>query len=357
MRHLGPALLSLLLLALTAPAAHAVVGGAPASRAAYPFFVEVGPGGEAGSCGGALIAPDRVLTAAHCRETVEAGRQVRVGPKNVKRKVVRLAIDPLHVRELAKMEREFPPPAADLMLLDLDRSVTGVPLLPIATAADGLTAPGTPAVTIGTGASVPDGHGGGTGAGTFRAGTVAVQNQSTCRDALGTKLLRTWSICTRDPRTADPAALPPFVSACVGDSGGPLLAGPATAPLLIGTVSWGADCGAGREPELYANAVEGRDFALDRTPAWAPQAVGPARLVGVPKVGRTLRCVVRWLVKPTRDLDYGFAVDGFQKQSGRRDRFRLRSAYRGKKVTCTAGGVTDGGRGGPPGLSRALTVR
>ena len=40
-----------------------------------------------------------------------------------------------------------------------------------------------------------------------------------------------------------------------------------------------------------------------------------------------------------------------------RQRFRLRAAYRGKRVTCTVGGATAGGRGGPPGLSRAVTVR
>ncbi|QKW37421.1 serine protease [Actinomadura sp. NAK00032] len=67
------ALLALPLLALPplSPPASAVVGGAPASTSAYPWLAAVGspvffvrPSGQ--FCGGALIAPDRVLTAAHC---------------------------------------------------------------------------------------------------------------------------------------------------------------------------------------------------------------------------------------------------------------------------------------------------
>src|SRR4051795_13519313 len=66
-----------LLLALAAPA-EAVSGGADADPAAYPFSADVG-----GICTGTLVAPDRVLTAAHCL----AGSQlkdvtVRLGAKS-----------------------------------------------------------------------------------------------------------------------------------------------------------------------------------------------------------------------------------------------------------------------------------
>ncbi|MGH8882785.1 MAG: S1 family peptidase, partial [Stackebrandtia sp.] len=51
--------------------AHAVVGGAPAVAADYPWLAAIGtpayatrPGGQ--FCAGTLIAPDRVLTAGHC---------------------------------------------------------------------------------------------------------------------------------------------------------------------------------------------------------------------------------------------------------------------------------------------------
>ena len=46
-------------LLLAAPAG-AVVGGSPQDPAAVPWYADVG------ICGGTLIAPDRVMTAAHC---------------------------------------------------------------------------------------------------------------------------------------------------------------------------------------------------------------------------------------------------------------------------------------------------
>src|SRR5262245_25094757 len=56
-------LLMLLVGALSAPSvapASAIVGGVRAKPSSYPWFVELP------FCGGTLIAPDRVATAAHC---------------------------------------------------------------------------------------------------------------------------------------------------------------------------------------------------------------------------------------------------------------------------------------------------
>jgi hypothetical protein len=337
----------LLCLLLAAPA-QAIVGGTPAKRSAFPFFAVVGTG-----CGGALIAPDRILTAAHCTEALNESNLVRVGPRAVRRTIRLRAMNPLHFRELQRMEREFPPPAADLMLLQLNRPVRGVAPLRIATAAEGLTAPGTAATTIGRGASSPEGG----GEGVFRRGTIAIQPAAACPDELFTPLLRRWSLCTRDPRMSDRAFPGPFVSACFGDSGGPLLATGAGGPRLIGVVSWGPRCGAERDPELYANAVAGRGFALARNPVWAPQAVGGPRIAGAPRVGSTVTCAVRWLVRPTRKLAYSFVLDGKQIQEGPRRSYRLRPADRGRRLSCGAGGETAGGRGGPAGLAPERLVR
>lgn len=347
-RGLRPLLLAICVLGLAASPARAIVDGTPAKRSEYPFFAVIGSG-----CGGALIAPDRVLTAAHCTEALLSSDEVRVGPRAERRRVRLHAIDPLHVRELAKIEREFPPPAADLMLLQLNRPVIDVAPVRIATAAEALTAAGTAAITIGRGATSTSGA----GQGTFRSGAIQIQPSSVCAEQLGTALLRTWSLCTRDPRMADPSHPGPFVSACFGDSGGPLLAGAPGALQLIGVVSWGPSCGEMRDPEIYANAVAGRAFALAAHPAWAPQATGGPRVVGSPLVGRTVRCAVRWLVKPTRRLAYSFVLDGKQVQSGRRQTYRLRAADHGKQISCDATGATGGGRGGTVGLAPPRLVR
>lgn len=332
------ALLAGLLMGSVAPAG-AVVGGTPASLAEYPYFTVVGTG-----CGGTLIRPGRVLTAAHCLEAIGERPSVRVGSDRLHRRIVKHAILPLHVRELSRMEREFPPPAGDLMLLQLDRPVRGGPPARIATPQAGLTAPGTPVTTIGRGATAPDGS----GQGVFRVGLVEIQNPASCADALDSPLLREWSICTRDPRMADPGDPGPFVSACVGDSGGPLLAGFVPDLRVIGVVSWGPSCGTERDPEIYANAARGRGFALKARPVWAPQAIGRPKITGRTTVGSRVRCAIRWRVRPTRDLRYEFVLSGRLARTSRNPVFRLPAAARGKKISCDAGGATAGGRTGTP---------
>ena len=52
-------LLTVALCLLAAAPAGAVVGGSPLDEAQVPWFANLG-------CGGSLVAPDRVLTAAHC---------------------------------------------------------------------------------------------------------------------------------------------------------------------------------------------------------------------------------------------------------------------------------------------------
>lgn len=328
--------------------ASAVVEGSPANLADYPYFTVVGSG-----CGGALIMPRRVLTAAHCVEALNQSDRVRVGPDRVSRRIILRAILPLHFRELNKMEREFPPPAGDLMLLALDRPVRGVPLARIATAADRLTNPGTPVTTIGRGASHPDGSGGGV----FRSGSVEVRAATSCSDELFDALLREWSLCVRDPRMADPQSSGPFVSACFGDSGSPLLADGGESNRIIGVVSWGPSCGENRDPEIYANAVRGRGFALRGRPIWAPQTVGRPRVVGQARVGHVVRCQVRWRQRPTRKLAFSFILDGRQVQSARRMTYLIRPADRGKRISCDGQGETAGGRGGSLQLAPPRRIR
>lgn len=328
--------------------ASAVVGGTPANLAEYPYFTVVGTG-----CGGALIMPRRVLTAAHCVEALNESDRVRVGPRRIERRVVLRAILPLHFRELQKMEREFPPPAGDLMVLALDRPVRGVPLARIATPADGLTSPGTAVTTIGRGANNSDLS----GQGVFRRGSVQIQPAGSCAEELSSPLLRTWSLCVRDPRMNDPDYPGPFVSACFGDSGGPLLANGGDGNRIVGVVSWGPSCGEERDPEIYANAVRGRAFALRKRPVWAPRTIGAPRVVGRTRVGGVVRCRVRWRQRPTRALAFSFILDGFQVQSRRRSTYRIRPADRGKRISCDGQGETAGGRGGSLRLSPARLIR
>lgn len=103
-----------------------VVGGDRAAKGEYPFFVSLFDDGKDG-CGATLIAPQIVLTAAHC--PARAGMTVRVGLRSLTdfrgvetRTIVKVLAHPKHNTTVA----------ADLCLLLLDTPCTHnkpIPLL------------------------------------------------------------------------------------------------------------------------------------------------------------------------------------------------------------------------------------
>ena len=255
-----------------------------------------------------------------------------VGPDRERRRVRRLAIDPVNVAYPNRSDADVKP--ADYMILELDRPVTDIAPLPIASSSP---ASGTAAVTVGRGSTRP----GKDDYGTLRFGAVQVQGDSSCKQ-LDTALLRTWFTCVRDPRSFDRRNKGPFVSGCFGDSGSPLLVRNGLGWETVGVDSWGPACGTERDPEVYADAVAGRDFALSARPVWAPAPVTSPRVTGAARVGRRVTCAVRFLGTPRR-VRYEFQLNGAISARRKSATYRVRSADRRKKLRCV---VIAEGKGG-----------
>jgi Trypsin len=100
----------------------------------------------------------------------------------------------------------------------------------------------------------------------------------------------------------DVDGLEPLSSGCNGDSGGPLYAGTAAAPVLLGLVSWGGTrCGADHTPSVFAEVARYRDFITDPSPTWAPAPTSAAKVTGSRRVGGMLRCAVDgYVARPTK---------------------------------------------------------
>jgi hypothetical protein len=276
-KRLGLALVVALTMAVPASA---VVGGRTVKESSVPWFASFA------GCGGTLVAPDRVLTAAHCvhhlapadLEHIEVGGTVRRG--------VRFALPPGWERMNGQNRLD------DVALIQLDRPVTGVTPAKL-----GGTVPNR-VLVLGRGASKPSGG----GAGRLREAELRRLSDRDCarnyrghRGNGGERLDAARMLCAIDVNGKSPLS-----SACVGDSGGPLYAGSRRAPRVVGVVSWGGErCGADRLASVFAEVGRYAAFIAAPAPVWAPVADGPATITGDARAGGTLTCAVpSWSVQP-----------------------------------------------------------
>ncbi|MFJ2115763.1 S1 family peptidase [Streptomyces sp. NPDC087850] len=236
--------------AVPASADRVIIGGRPVKIADSPWVVALSSrdrfgGTRAGQfCGGVVVAPAKVLTAAHCmgRDVLGAApkdvRDLRViagrerlrgsGGKEVLVRSVR--IDPAY---------EPGGNASDLAVLTLAAGLPEGYVIPPAEPGGSATAPGAPAAVYGWG----DTSGSGEYAGALRSVSVTVLADSECEHAYpggqGDRYEASTMLCAGD--------LAGGHDACQGDSGGPLVA----QGRLIGLVSWGSGCGRAGSPGVY----------------------------------------------------------------------------------------------------------
>ncbi|MCX5163491.1 serine protease [Streptomyces sp. NBC_00264] len=227
-----------------------VIGGQPAHVKDNPWVVALSSRDRFGDaragqfCGGVVVAPKKVLTAAHCLSHEALG--VDAGSVRDLRIIAgRDALRGTGGQEIAVRETWTNPGfnpatnAGDLAVLTLADALPGESVIPMAETGDEAYAPGTAAVVYGWG----DTTGNSDYASSLRSAKVSVLPDAACAQAYPGGRNGTYDasamLCAGE--------LLGGYDACQGDSGGPLVA----RGRLIGLVSWGNGCARAGSPGVY----------------------------------------------------------------------------------------------------------
>jgi secreted trypsin-like serine protease len=232
-----------------------IVGGEDATRTEYSGFMASLQDVDANGswehfCGGSVISPREILTAAHCVEELPATGEDGA-PIPDRRVVVGASVVPDgrpgdRVQTAGILEVDVHPDYAghhDAAVLHLDRDLQGVtPVSLPAKGTDGLLAPGSLATVVGWGKTSEYGS----PSATLKKVSVPILSADECEIAHPGAFVRDVEMCAGVTGK----------DSCQGDSGGPLFreigTGSNRKVFQIGIVSWGVGCAATGAPGVYA---------------------------------------------------------------------------------------------------------
>ncbi|MEV5439990.1 serine protease [Streptomyces sp. NPDC052682] len=221
----------------SAPAATAapqpIVGGTTTTASAYPFVMQITNASQSQFCGGTLVAPRKVVTAAHCmvgRTTsntmVVGGRTYRNGTDGTVSRVSKIWIHPSYTDATN---------GEDVAVLTLSTAMPYTTAKYVSSSDTGVYAAGTSARILGWGTT----SSGGSSSNQLRTATVPIVSDSSCGSSYGSDYVRSEMVCAGYSSGG--------VDTCQGDSGGPLLIG----GVLAGITSWGEGCAQAGYPGVY----------------------------------------------------------------------------------------------------------
>ncbi|MEU6564619.1 S1 family peptidase [Nocardia nova] len=278
--------------------AQAMVNGVPVADAETAKWVAtidpVGDGSlfDTGQCGGALVGPDRVVTAAHCVDSVDPGRmKVHINARvlsrdpGVERGVRGIVVLPGYALEPSAVDpddADLDSARNDLAVILLDRPVTDIPVLPVGVSRP---APGTPISFFAhgnTGKAVgfedPEYRND-----VLHRGDFTVMSHADCVAGLSPVVDDRSVMCAQD-RSERPAA------SCFRDSGSPAVTEVDGRPELVGVFSFGGEVvgkGCGPAPQGFADPIAFRDWIFGPLDELEPY---PAAAPVVHRTGESLHC-------------------------------------------------------------------
>ncbi|XP_022709731.1 trypsin-1-like isoform X2 [Varroa jacobsoni] len=241
-----------------------IVGGTPVQPGTFPWQVSVRRNGY-GICGGAIISPTEIITAAHCVSSVSAERyQILAGAtdfRNLKnstqvRRVSEILIHPKYAGLIAVRY--------DVALLRLDGALDFVGskglVAPICLPRRSYQVKGDVIIT-GWGRTKE----GGNTSKVLNAVTVPVMSDTMCRLYLSRRLVTILFAPYDGSSMFCAGRFQGGVDSCQGDSGGPAVQTVDGRATLVGIVSWGFGCARMMSPGVYAEVAKFMDFIDDHS--------------------------------------------------------------------------------------------
>ncbi|OWV84189.1 peptidase C14 [Rhizobium sp. R635] len=269
-----------------------VIGGQAAKKGKWPWQVKIlAPDPEqrgrfGGHCGGSLIAPRWILTAAHCVTSGRSGKQdlfardlLIVEGKSKIDKVISvdgpdkpgLGVEDVIIHE--DFDRKVF--ANDIALIKLTKPAVSKPVILASAGDEQVEAAGRTAVVTGWGYTKAD-HGWDDKylPTELQEVELPIVSREDCRAAYRESSMRMNPI---DERNVCAGYAEGGKDACQGDSGGPLVAQRLDKKWIqLGVVSWGAGCAEAEHYGVYTRVAAFRGWIAAKTDGDVPDTEGPA---------------------------------------------------------------------------------